>query len=715
MENKVNLSKKYDLVFVGGGPSTISFLSYLFRNKLNDRIFPYTNILIIEKSDSFGSGCLGKYGINTNTSAEGFVRLMCNAEEPTKKGGLALSPNSKPMKTSKNYNIKEDKKLNTKTHDSGNQIYSNRNNSEKNDVEIKDFTIEKGSKINNYKPLSIFQEFFKSSPTQTLLQIGNRPAPLSLVGFFLECLGNYMLSLISSMYKKCILQSNTEVKAIKLLKTDEFSISLSNSNTSYNIKTKALILATGGRQKLSNKTTQEIKSLIGYKNFFLSDHVLQEQGFKSLTYTLFSKVKKRVIIIGGSHSGFSCSWMLLNQPSNYKNILIDDIHPEYQAKFNKECPNCSESFCCFGKVKDKNWDITQDDKAQFQFINSEVEILILYKDHIKVHYSSEQDAINDNYTVYEKKNAVNKNGNVYPFIGLRGDAKELYRNVTKGLEKRIKLVKTETWEDQKKIILQEECVVIWACGYETQVIPITDSKGNTMEFNLTDDGGMFEVDKELRIVDKNKNFIKNFYGIGQGYATFSIEMVGGKKARADAINLYNTYVSKKLHKSLMGFFSKLYIDHNEKKRVNNLSSKEKGTKIMTFEMTSGKHQHKSDKEENDKKNDLTKQLSMNNNNIIKVNNTLENQGSNYKSKVKFIKMKTLELNKENVNSPEFTEKMKLSHGLTNRKFDLKINFNKIDVEMDGIKQDKFNLINHDKKFTFKEKKQNDENQKSIKK
>jgi hypothetical protein len=36
---------------------------------------------------------------------------------------------------------------------------------------------------------------------------------------------------------------------------------------------------------------------------------------------------KKVVIIGGSHSGFSCSWMLVNGPATYYNnnagIFID--------------------------------------------------------------------------------------------------------------------------------------------------------------------------------------------------------------------------------------------------------------------------------------------------------------------------------------------------------------------------------------------------------
>jgi hypothetical protein len=38
----------------------------------------------------------------------------------------------------------------------------------------------------------------------------------------------------------------------------------------------------------------------------------------------------------------------------------------------------------------------------------------------------------------------NKNGYLYSFTGLRGDAKRLYKSIQKGEEKRVELVKAET-------------------------------------------------------------------------------------------------------------------------------------------------------------------------------------------------------------------------------------------------------------------------------
>lgn len=106
--NQSDEVKKYDLVFIGGGPATISFICYLFQHKLSEKVFQGTNILIIEKNENFGSGCLGSYGINTNTSSEGFPRIICQTEAKDKYTKDGLSPSKKPMKVSKNYNENED-------------------------------------------------------------------------------------------------------------------------------------------------------------------------------------------------------------------------------------------------------------------------------------------------------------------------------------------------------------------------------------------------------------------------------------------------------------------------------------------------------------------------------------------------------------------------------------------------------------------------------
>ena len=59
---------------------------------------------------------------------------------------------------------------------------------------------------------------------------------------------------------------------------------------------------------------------------------------------------------------------------------------------------------------------------------------------------------------------MSKGGIVYPFTGIRGDAKELWRRIKKGVEPRIKLIRADSLIEQKEYTKKSD-VVIFACGY----------------------------------------------------------------------------------------------------------------------------------------------------------------------------------------------------------------------------------------------------------
>jgi len=84
--------------------------------------------------------------------------------------------------------------------------------------------------------------------------------------------------------------------------------------------------------------------------------------------------------------------------------------------------------------------------------------------------------MNDGYSEFNPSVFTNKNGFVYSYTGLRGDAKALYKRIKNGTEKRIKLIKTLTHEDQAEY-LKEADLIIWSCGYQTNKIPIKDTDG----------------------------------------------------------------------------------------------------------------------------------------------------------------------------------------------------------------------------------------------
>ena len=59
---------------------------------------------------------------------------------------------------------------------------------------------------------------------------------------------------------------------------------------------------------------------------------------------------------------------------------------------------------------------------------------------------------------------VTKGGIVYPFTGLRGDAKELYRTLALGKENRVELIRADNIAEQRPHC-KVATIIIFATGY----------------------------------------------------------------------------------------------------------------------------------------------------------------------------------------------------------------------------------------------------------
>ena len=184
----------------------------------------------------------------------------------------------------------------------------------------------------------------------------------------------------------------------------------------------------------------------------LSDFVLKRKNFKSVVDFIHTHKVKKIVIVGGSHSGFSAAWMLMNGPADFKvNNALNQTStpakfPEAQHKVRKDCSACchcstdqKQCACvckCFGFFR---YEPTDFDYAQLPAFGPG-DIKILYKDCIRVFYSKVQNAHHDNYSEFKSTVFTNKNGYLYSFTGLRGDAKTLYKAVKDGKEKRLQLI-----------------------------------------------------------------------------------------------------------------------------------------------------------------------------------------------------------------------------------------------------------------------------------
>ena len=174
-----------------------------------------------------------------------------------------------------------------------------------------------------------------------------------------------------------------------------------------------------------------------------------------------------------------------------------------------------------------------------------IKIKIIYKNDIKINYKSSEEAQMDGFTNFNK-DVINSKGNIYPFTGLRGDAKELWRKVkVLRTEKRIEFVQANSYPLQKQAIKTSN-IIIWAWGYESLQLPFFEYNSVTgrkekLEFKRMGNY-QYEVDNDLRLIPKNSEKLFNIFGIGLGYSikTTNKHINAEKKlnSRADGVRLY---------------------------------------------------------------------------------------------------------------------------------------------------------------------------------
>ena len=82
-----------------------------------------------------------------------------------------------------------------------------------------------------------------------------------------------------------------------------------------------------------------------------SDYFLRKEGYLATMRKIKTEGLKRIVIIGGSHSGFSCAWMMLKGPAD----ILHNTHI---------IPRCARTY--------KEQQKTSGGKAEFKFPDAPV-------------------------------------------------------------------------------------------------------------------------------------------------------------------------------------------------------------------------------------------------------------------------------------------------------------------------------------------------------
>jgi hypothetical protein len=182
-------------------------------------------------------------------------------------------------------------------------------------------------------------------------------------------------------------------------------------------------------------------------------------------------------------------------------------------------------------------------------------IKILYRDKIKVFYPTVNQAKADGYTEFDPKLFSRKDGYLYSYTGLRGNAKALYKRVKSGGERRIKLVHAPSALEQSKHVDAAD-LVIWSCGYQTNKIVFKDHEGKEILISQKAPFTQFDVDAKCRIATADGCILTKTFGTGIAYPTRTNDGMqmsdGGRpKPRADSFSLYCNWVANRVLLSLL--------------------------------------------------------------------------------------------------------------------------------------------------------------------
>ena len=162
-----------------------------------------------------------------------------------------------------------------------------------------------------------------------------------------------------------------------------------------------VVLATGGQQRIPiMPIPSHASKVIG------SDYACTSAGVQELADRIRKSGKRRVVIIGGSHSAFSSAWICL-----HKLGLGDDFVQQQQQQ--QVDGNNTTSTSADNSNNNTN---SQNNSEPFSMAS----ICIIHRGPIRVFYNTRKEAELDGCKDIP---SVNKYGQVNPFCGLRGDAK----------------------------------------------------------------------------------------------------------------------------------------------------------------------------------------------------------------------------------------------------------------------------------------------------
>lgn len=331
--------------------------------------------------------------------------------------------------------------------------------------------------------------------------------PLRLVHRYMHLLGAEVEALLRAS-RHGAFYGRTEVTALHLQDDGTLRAELTDhAGNSRSLRARTAVVALGGMQ---HPGPHHLKSGLWLadckiRHSMSSDDLMTSDGLERAEQVLSAQPGRSIVILGGSHSGYSAASM-----------LIQFLSPAALAANG---------------------------------------IVLLQRRQPPIFYPTAEEALADGYTarsgdICAKTKRVNRLG------GLRGDGREMWRRINgrPGATHEHRIVchdLSECRSNKLRSILEEAALVVTALGYRAATLPIFDAAGDAMQLQANHGGPA--VDDDCRLVLRQGRPIPGVFGLGLGSGFRPTGTMGGEpnfKGQANSLWLYQNDIGAMIYKGI---------------------------------------------------------------------------------------------------------------------------------------------------------------------
>lgn len=337
--------------------------------------------------------------------------------------------------------------------------------------------------------------------------------PLALVARYLERQGAWLREVVAQHPASAVL-AKREVCRLHLGRDSSVAAEIRAPDGAVSfIKARTAVLALGGCQEDRADLARPLLPgvdlrTVAPEKLLPSDDLLQPQGLQRAAAALARATEPRVVILGGSHSGFSAGWLLTTQPATARYLGDGAIEI-----FQRRPP--------------------------------------------PIFYASRDAAIADDYS-FTERDLCPRTGRVNRLGGLRGNGRELWRQLTRRPgtrpEERVRMISLADPALTAAALrrrLETASLVIPAFGYHAVTVPVLDADGRRLA--LQADHGGPAVGDDGRLLLAGGGTLPNIFGIGLGSGFRPWGAMGGEpsfRGQANGLWLYQNDIGGVIYQGI---------------------------------------------------------------------------------------------------------------------------------------------------------------------